>query len=225
MNSCPSCHNPIEILDQHKGTLFNCPHCSAVYFVDWNGLPEAPQPEPHEPNVNEVSSDVPIESPSGDFFDPPIDVQAEAPFDSLNETQSEPQLQNDFNSAPSETETESPYDFNSRLDESPVDAPMINNNEADFSDVTDYANSNTLAGPLTYTLTIEGLDSNSLIAQLRESMTDSRFGWDVDGLLGSLKKDRLVLQGVSPAKASVLISRIKYLPLKISWRQDVLSGV
>jgi hypothetical protein len=58
--------------------------------------------------------------------------------------------------------------------------------------------------------------------QLKEAMMDSRFAWDATDLLSRVEYGVLLLPGLSPAKASVLISRIKYLPFKISWRQDVL---
>ncbi|WP_374034598.1 hypothetical protein ACES2I_01295 [Bdellovibrio bacteriovorus] len=123
---------------------------------------------------------------------------------------------------------EAPYDFSQTLDSvnsQPASEPApMSSDTADFSDVTDFANADTVSGPLAYTVTIDGIESSRLLAQLREAMTDSRFGWDVAGLLAHVGGGRLVLRGLTPAKASVLINRIKYLPFKISWRQDVLSG-
>ncbi|WP_374031780.1 hypothetical protein [Bdellovibrio bacteriovorus] len=123
---------------------------------------------------------------------------------------------------------EAPYDFSQTLDSvnsQPASEPApMSSDTADFSDVTDFANADTVSGPLAYTVTIDGIESSRLLAQLREAMTDSRFGWDVAGLLANVGGGRLVLRGLTPAKASVLINRIKYLPFKISWRQDVLSG-
>lgn len=184
---CPSCQQSVEILDMHLGTLFTCPHCNAVYFIDWNGQPEiatadesAPEPLPEhlpehlpEPSQNE-----------------------ETPY--VNEA---------------------PYDFSQSLDSaSMVAAPE------DFSDVTEFANSNSNIGPLSYTVIIDGIDSSQLLIQLKDAMTDSRFAWEETNLLAQIVDTRLVLPGLSPTKASVLISRIKYLPLKISWRQDVLAS-
>lgn len=132
-------------------------------------------------------------------------------------------------SAPAEPTPEVPfspdpasYDFNQPVE--PIQAPVVTPDTADFSDVTDFANSNANTGPLAYTVIIEGIESSHLMMQLKEAMTDSRFGWDTMGLLAKARGGRLVLPAISPAKASVLINRIKYLPLKISWRQDVLSG-
>lgn len=119
-----------------------------------------------------------------------------------------------------------PYDFSQPLDAVNTPEPMapMTSDTPDFSDVTEFANANASAGPLAYTVTIEGIESSLLLSQLREAMTDSRFAWDVADLLSHVGGGKLVLRSLAPAKASVLISRIKYLPFKISWRQDVLSG-
>lgn len=117
------------------------------------------------------------------------------------------------------------YDFNQALGQ-PVPQPMhsLTPDSADFSDVEAFANANAASGPLSYVVIIDDIDSSHLLKQLREAMTDSRFGWDVNALTSNMAGGRLILSGLSPAKASVLINRIKYLPFKISWRQDVLSS-
>lgn len=188
MIPCPNCHQSIEIEDKHLGTLFTCPHCSAVYFIDWSGQPELAT---HE---------------SEQSFEPPQDEYS-------------------LSAAAEET----PYDFSQPLDQASVEEPSVDHaanpmSSADFSDVMEFANSNANVGPLSYAVIIEGIESSHLLIQLKEAMTDSRFGWDVAALLEQVGGGRLVLSGLSPAKASVLVSRIKYLPLKISWRQDVLAS-
>lgn len=217
MIPCPSCQQSVEIQDIHLGTLFTCPHCNAVYFIDWNGQPEIASHEAeaeqsnsyYEPPSADVEGDLP--QSNTESFQPGVqpDFQAE----SFQEEEPSPQTAQEFQRTSME---EVAYDFSQPLEqESLVDS-------ADFSDVTDYANSNSNLGPLSYTVTIEGLESSHLLIQLKEAMTDSRFGWETATLLTEVSGGRLVLSGLSPAKASVLISRIKYLPLKISWRQDVL---
>lgn len=203
MIPCPSCHQPVEILEKHMGTLFTCPHCSAVYFVDWNGQPELAQ---HESEPASVDG-------GGGGFEPPISEYAPAyeqvpVYEEAPISEEIPASEGAFEDLAFQYEVPS---------ESPTDTP-------DFSDVTDFANDNTSIGPLSYTLTIEGADSSLLLAQLKEAMTDSRFGWDVESILSNVGSGHIVLRGLTPAKASVLINRIKYLPFKIFWRQDVLSS-
>lgn len=120
---------------------------------------------------------------------------------------------------------ESAYDFSQTLDAIPEVAIAPGGNDtADFSDVTDFANATSEVGPFSYTVVIEGIESSQLLLQLKEAITDSRFGWDVGELLHNVGGGRLVIGRISPATASVLVNQLKYLPLKISWRQDVLSG-
>lgn len=117
---------------------------------------------------------------------------------------------------------EAPYDFSSTLDSVPQINPGSNMDSSDFSDVADFANSDTSAGPLSYTIVIEGLESSHLVKELREAMTDSKFNWDVNAILENIHLGKLEIPDLSPTKAFVFLSRIKYLPVKISWRQNVL---
>lgn len=227
MIACPSCQRPVEILDQHFGALFTCPHCQAVYFIDWQGQPEMAQHDNQDEPI--VSEDV-VEG----SFENPVENSVEsaeytAPLDSgepfapdFVEPNYEAPIPEGEYMGPVETES---YDFSQ-----PLGQPEVNTfgNETtdspDFSDITDFANADVELGPLSYTIQIDGLDSSANIIQLKEVMTDSRFSWDVSALLKGIKEGRLVLTGLPPAKASVLINRLKYLPFKISWRQDVLTS-
>lgn len=215
MIPCPSCQKSIEIEDKHLGTLFTCPYCNSVYFIDWNGQPELALHD-SEPEFQPL--------PATDNYSPNFEVteqseEFEQPEQSFNENY---EAEAKINEAYETPITESPYDFNSTLDQVP-DSISNSLDTPDFSDVTDYANSNETVGPLTYTVIIEGIDSSHLVLQLKEAITDSRFGWNIEDILNQIGQGRLVLTGLSPAKGSVLINRIKYLPFKISWRQDVLS--
>lgn len=226
MISCPSCHKSVEILDKHVGTLFTCPHCSAVYFIDFSGQPEMAQ--------HEVESDVGIEKES------PIAFESFAQDQNFQEQQVDNSTNNFSSEQPSElhehqefdaaseveTSEEESFDFSQTLDQRPMQTPpeaSVSDN-SDFSEVTDFANADKTANPLSYVVIIDGIESSRLLHQLKEAMTDSRFGWNVPELLASVGGGRLILSGLTPAKASVFVNRIKYLPFKISWRQDVLSS-
>lgn len=267
MIPCPNCHKSVEILDKHLGTLYTCPHCNAVYFIDWNGQPEMAQHEPEpEPVVGPTAApsfEASVEQNYQDqnFQDQNFqeqNFQEQSGYPEQEQGYQQPETPAAFDGgfnealnmaeqppadmtyeAPSEDQEvhgevpaveEAPYDFSQTLDSvgSPAMpeplAPSGVSDTPDFSDVTDFANADTVSGPLAYTLTIDGIESSLLVSQLKEAMTDSRFGWDVPSLLSQIGGGRLVLRGLNPAKASVLINRIKYLPFKISWRQDVLSG-
>ncbi|HEY1079584.1 MAG TPA: hypothetical protein VGE46_05785 [Bdellovibrio sp.] len=236
------------------GTIFTCPHCSAVYFIDWNGQPEmaqhevephheaeviAPADNPEEPSFQEGSGFQNFQPPEHNAYDgsagfePPINNFADD--NSSNEIAPEPYVVHG-EEMPAEVEVEVPpaqepaheesaYDFSQTLDSipEPIAASGVSDTP-DFSDVTDFANANSEVGPFSYTVVIEGIESSHHLLQLKEAMTDSRFGWDLTEVLNTVGEGRLVIPRLSPAKASVLVNRIKYLPFKISWRQDVLAS-
>lgn len=296
MIPCPSCHKPVEILDKHLGTLFTCPHCSAVFFVNFDGQPEMAnhEAEPEVPTAEPVGEPTTYGAPpaevdpnqgygeqnfqsQNDFQNPGVDQSVSGGFasseqnfggeadeqsphygenqnfeaqdagsfeaaqgfdgqsfdqnnsDGSNSEFSQQNSGGDFGASQNYDEPateEAAFDFSQTLDQVPAQAPapMAVSDSADFSDVTNFANADTTAGPITYVVVIDGIESSQLLYQLKEAMTDSRFGWDVADVLTRVGGGRLVLPALSPAKASVLINRIKYLPFKISWRQDVLSG-
>ncbi|MEN0057885.1 MAG: hypothetical protein AAGB31_03550 [Bdellovibrio sp.] len=184
-----------------------------MYFIDWNGQPEV-----------SVQEEVAEMSPGTDF-------QGGADFSPVPEEPLFTEVQAyEGEIPPLLPDEQAPLDepYLTPADEIPmgseIEIPGGLSDTSDFSDVTDFANADTLVGPLTYVVVIEGIESSLLLNQLKEAMTDSRFSWDVTSLLKGIKQGQLILSGLSPAKASVLINRIKYLPFKISWRQDVLSN-
>ena len=92
-----------------------------------------------------------------------------------------------------------------------------------FEDIVDFGNSPQLEGPLTYSVFIKGIDIADTRKKMKEALTDSRFAWDAEALMSQIQNGALTLPDLSPAKAVVLINRIKYLPIEVSWNQNVLS--
>lgn len=204
--------------DFQAGTDFqNPPQQDYSNYNAGAGMSEEFVPHAEPTFSGEIPQNIPEEMAPQE--DPYLTPAEEIPPGTEIET---PQNHEGAHAAPVE---DAPYDFSQTLDRIPEPViPSGTPDTADFSDVTDFANADTTAGPLTYAVIIEGIESSHLLMQLKEAMTDSRFGWDVVEILNHVGGGRLILRGLSPAKASVLINRIKYLPFKISWRQDVLSG-
>ncbi|WP_413576635.1 hypothetical protein ACLVWU_01210 [Bdellovibrio sp. HCB290] len=202
--------------------------------MNWDGQPEVASHEA-EPEIPEQYLE-PTEEPhyqqnadvAADSFG---EYNAEHAGDGFESTPLTEQYTEQLSEAATESEsafeinaTES-FDYTENLNQ-PAD-PIIEpktSDDANFADVLEFANANTSAGNFSYAVIIDGLDSSQLVHQLKEAITDSKFGWNVSELLTHIGGGRLVIKGLSPAKASVLINRIKYLPFKVSWRQDVLSG-
>lgn len=186
-------------------------------------LYEPPFPATYETSASYEAFSPPIESPI-ESIEP--NLESISSPDSYQPSETEAELASFESPQPEEAENV-PYDFSQTLDattEASFEVAQEASDSADFSDVTDFANADSASGPISYTLTIEGIDTARLASDLKEAMTDSRFGWDVDEIFNTKSRDTLILRSLSPAKASILVSRIKYLPFKISWRQDVLTG-
>lgn len=190
MAVCPVCQSEIEIISQHHGTLFTCPSCSGVFFIDWSGQPEVQvSPSPH--------------------FETPTTSEPELPIMEEAVTLEE---------APSVEEAPSDYDFSQPLDVSEVAE------SSGFSEIADFGNADLTQAAFNYSLTISGIDSGTLRSQVQEALSDSKFGWNVVELMAQIKGGVLTIRSMNAVKASILMQRVKYLPVKVSWRQDVLSN-
>jgi hypothetical protein len=195
MAQCPQCQSAIEISESHYGTLFNCPKCQAVFFVGWDGNPEQPQ----------------MQGGSAAVGLPPLEMPT--PTEPQQQTQHEPEASVEtpveFSPGPSgEMQTQSAV----QVDPSPG-----------FQDVVDYGNTTELRSNLTYTIAIEGIEIADIREKFKEAITDARFGWDVETILKQIDGGKITFYDLSPAKAVALINRIKYMPIRISWRQNALS--
>lgn len=221
MTECPSCHQQVNIEEKYFGTLYNCPRCSAVYFVDWNGIPESTTIE-----SNQDSSRVSSEEPGPPTFDKDL-------F-SVSQSESHTQDQSQYGNEQFQQSVPPPFSLDLSQPpnyESVPLTPMMPVDEAkqksaatdtsNLREVSDYANEIQQGGILTYSIQISGIDTAQIRDELREILIDEKFGWDADVLVKQIKRGELVLSKVSAVKASVLLNKIKYLSLKIKWWQDV----
>lgn len=110
----------------------------------------------------------------------------------------------------------------------PIDPtePVISaeDTSSDFSEITDFGNADVGQAAFNYSIMISGIDSSVVYQQVKEALMDSKFGWDVMELMSKIKDGVLTIRSVNAVKASILVQRVKYLPVKVSWRQDVLSS-
>lgn len=224
MTDCPHCQRPIEISEINHGTLFTCPLCNSVYFVSWDGQPELPSSaEDMAAEDESIDQDAtkmafaPIEKSVQETIIDNSTYQSQD-YESLDQAAAEVEQEE---SGTNDSESEDSYDFSKPLDR--VEEALLTIDSPGFQDVSDFANSNQESGGLTYTLTIRGIDSKKIYGDLRDALADSRFGWDANILMKGIRNGSLTINGVNPAKTFVVVSRIKYLSLQISWRQDVLA--
>lgn len=203
MAECPVCQAHIEINSQHNGTLFTCPECSAVFFVDWSGKPEVSE------TVEATDGMGAEQAPPEGFLEP------------LMEPSMEPPIEPDLSSEPMDFEP-LPYD----AEEIPMPEPMtpLKPEASPLEDIAEFGNADLDKAAFNYTITISGIDSGILRGRVQEALTDSKFGWNSSQMMDQIKGGVLTIKSVNAVKASILIQRVKYLPVKISWRQDVLSS-
>ncbi len=206
MSQCPSCSNNIKIEESHYGTLFTCNHCQSVFFVGWDGNPEAA-------NVETPAAVAPM---SSENFLAPSEVSPSL---------SEPVSFNPDEMNPSVMDfiTPSSGDF-IQQPEPLLPADPIESGGENFSEVIEFANMTDDKGLIIYELTIQGIDHSELHKQVADALTDSKFNWQVEEVLSRIKDGVLVLESLTPAMTMVLVNRLKYLPVEIEWRQNVLTN-
>lgn len=207
MGTCPVCSSPVT----DDFGLIECGNCGAQLIVHVDGRVEysgseeggTPQPEVFPPQQAE-STDSYGSAPQAevDGLPPELggEVVAEEMFDG-----SEPAAENPepsvYQSAPK-----------------PADSP-------DLSDLADFANSPESGGregPLRYNLQVTGIDTSDVREAFREAITDRKFMWDTDQILRSIRHGEVKITNVAPGKAHMLISRLRNLPVKITWEQNAI---
>ena len=214
------------INSQHFGTLFTCPKCSAVFFVDWGGQPEAAAS-----SENFSSDEIPdaLETSSGELLNEEGPAVNQFGGDPMNfevaPYEQEPVPHEEVPAVEVTEEEEINYDFSQPMGATtPQPMTPLEPESNPLSDIADFGNADLSQSALNYTITISGIDSGALRTQIQEAITDSKFGWNVIQIMAQIKGGVLTIRSVNAVKASILIQRVKYLPVKISWRQDVLSS-
>lgn len=230
---CPLCKTSVEVNESQFGALTSCSSCGGVYFLGWDGQPEEQVVEP-------IAEAVKFESPSeAAFKQDPIGYNFEnaaiepnveplvvdqiyesnepspliAMSDSDREVLSEPSDNYDIDQ-PIDSYHESSYGN--------VEVLNPTDEKENFSDVVDFGNSG-LENVLSYKIIIEGIDLPSTRREVEDVLRESRFQLDADVLLSSAKDGTLVIENLSPVKASLLVHRLRFFQVNLSWRQNAIS--
>lgn len=193
MAICPKCQSEVQIAPQFFGGLFTCPKCQAVYFTNFDGIPEGSAQEP-----------APLEM-SGPM-DPGAAFEPAPMTETMPLTAEETPTPNDFAPLDSVVENFDP------VPDAPV--PLA---EPDLKDVVRYGNTDQSGSPMTYRLTIDGLDLLQSVNELKEVLSDSKLQIDFNALKKRIREGRLVIEQLSPAKAAVLAQRLRALNLSMKW--------
>ena len=76
-------------------------------------------------------------------------------------------------------------------------------------------------GPMSYSVIVAKIDTKELRNQILEAINDPKFGWDPREVMKSVQAGVLHFNDLNPVKASVLVQKLRDLPIEISWTQNV----
>ncbi|MGE0526683.1 MAG: hypothetical protein AB7G93_12355 [Bdellovibrionales bacterium] len=235
MAQCPICHASVG----DDFGLVECESCGAQLIVHVDGHVEYSNPDgSHEDDLVAAGEESPRgqDTPLEDSYKPEALETARpdeglvffgtAAFDSeatstetdvaaVIESSAEPQEVGGLSETPETPEA---------LPEEPL-APIYVSNPPDSPDLSDVANfgnseaSGGRDGSLRYNVFVSGIDTSDVRDEFREVITDRKFMWDVEQIIRSIRHGEVRLTGVTPAKAYILISRLRHLPVDIRWEQ------
>ncbi len=201
MSQCPVCSTEI----QDSFGLVECPGCKKILFADFDGTLKV---------QDEVGAEDSAAAPEG--FD-----AEESASSSFSE---------DWNAEP---EHNPPAPSLDALD--PAVEPDSNIEEAQFEEAQDvtakeslsmidevsaFANSEASSlkhGTIIYNLTIKNIDTEDLREEILDVLRENKLNIDIKKLKFSLPT--LELKDLNPVKVSVIVSKIKHLPVEVEWAQ------
>ncbi|MFZ3229057.1 MAG: hypothetical protein WA160_02540 [Pseudobdellovibrio sp.] len=182
------------------GALYTCNKCQAAYFINFDGKPEFSNEEPSD-----------LFLPDEDLLPMPEPILDEVSSSLANENQFFPAYDN------------SPIaEINSFADLNEFENKALSGFAEIASDISNFGNSETQISALNYDLKIIGLDTKEDLLAFKESIEDSRFGWDALDIIKQIKNGELFLQKLNPVQAYVLAKRIHFLDLETKWTQHAL---
>ncbi|MES2964584.1 MAG: hypothetical protein V4760_11890 [Bdellovibrionota bacterium] len=221
MAQCPSCGTTLK----EEYGMSQCSKCGVFSFIDMDGVAVIASADGDEatPVVATGGFEMPEAEPendeqptplASDFGGEVLEIASEQDF-APAENPGEQEFQAfSFDPVPAANPVE-----NAIPDLGPADDPL---------GLADFANSELSSakdGPLLFRVFVSGIDSKEMRETIREVLEDPRFGWDADQMFAKLEKGVLTIERLSPVKASILVTRIKRLPVKIRWEQYAITQV
>ena len=100
--------------------------------------------------------------------------------------------------------------------------PIKNIDPVNLSDIAEYGNSpisQARDGTLRFHVHLTNIDTADVRKAVREILADSRFLFDVDQIINSIRNGEVKISDVTPVKAAILIQRLRPLAVGISWEQ------
>jgi hypothetical protein len=117
-------------------------------------------------------------------------------------------------------EIENIFDQQNQIDEG-TGTVQPKSHPENFSEVIEFANSDSPSNPISYNLIIEGIDSAELKEKLKEALLDQKLKLNTELLLNSIKNGKLEIKNLNPIKTSLIVQRLGGEKLKLTWDQNV----
>jgi len=173
-----------------------CSNCTSVFSVDVDGNAQIAGEEFHQ-NTQATSTH---ESPMAQDFEPLTEqVIAQEPVH------------------------EEPLQFSTEIESDPEITKTWAAPKDTFQEIRDFGNKEASAGPITYSITIEGLNVAERIEAVIEALSDPKFGWESSALSKKIKSGTMKLVDLNPAAAVMVIKKLRGIHVKVSWTQSLYS--
>lgn len=205
MAICPKCQANVEIAPQFFGGLFTCPKCQAVYFTNFDGVPEgAPMESSPDYGVQQTS----------------LSGEPEPVFQSESTYQQESMYQPEIAPQPEiAIPTETPAETESFFEPAPMSSSAPP--PQDMSEVVRYGNSEPSNSPMSYRLVIQGLDLMQNVNELKDILSEAKLQISFEEIKKKIRQGTLTLEKLSPAKAAILAQRLRTLELHMTWELKI----
>lgn len=211
---CPQCHNQVPVTEAQYGALYTCPKCMAVYFVNFDGMPEYGDmslDQFNQPDANEiptVESDLNalVEKPVVDYTETFSQQIESVGIDSEQSVVETPYFQN---------ESESQENFSSES------IAGVNSFDLVAQEIQNFANQDEVISEIYYSVVIKGIDSKEIRDQFKESIEDSKFAWIAKDILDKVQNGQCQIERLNPIQAYVLAQRLQFMDLDCHWEQHV----
>ncbi len=94
-----------------------------------------------------------------------------------------------------------------------------------FKDVVEFANTEQPSqgfGALVYDLKIQGVDTPEIREEVSACLSDKRLKLEAADIMKQIEKGVLLIKHLNPVKAAVIVTRMRHLPVKLSWTSQQL---
>lgn len=92
----------------------------------------------------------------------------------------------------------------------------------DMREIANFGNSDeSLAreGAYRFNLTVMGIDSAEIKAEVKDALSDGRFLWNIETMFNEMQDGVLQIKDLSAVKSALVVQRLKVLPVDIKWEQ------